>query len=300
MKVSSAKADRFSPTLFIGIGKDNHFFTLRETYLHEHTVGGRTEYEVRSFHHFNLSQDADEAIAKATAAAEHLGLPLNTSRTELVEQLNEIKRATAEELRQREEREAQWAAEREATQAAHLERWHEQIRNGYFPDCFRNCGNATGKWREYLLPNGFTTSVKERPFESADISYLNWLMDKNDAGEFEQGSLVAMTAARVAELCADKRLPKPDPKRHSGQVGTRSEFSVTVVRVFVYDGYYGPSHFVTMVTDDGCCLMSMGAFKPKVGERLRIKATIKKHDEYRGQAQTVVQRVATFQEQQAA
>lgn len=291
----------FQPNLFIGIGKDNHFFTLRETFLKElKNARGAVYHEVWSFHHFNLSQDADEAIAKATEVAERMGMPLRTSRAEITEQLDAIKRSTEQELREREERIARQQQEWEDTQAAHLARWHQQIRSGCFPDCFRNCGDAQGKWVEYRLPSGFTTTVHERPFENASTSYLNWLMDKHDAGAFEQGSLIAMTAARVAELCADKRFPKADPKRHCGTIGKRQEFDVTIVREFYFDGAYGRSYFVTMITDDGCCLLSKGRFTAKVGDHLRIKATIKDHDKYKGQAQTVVQRIALVEPAQKA
>jgi len=74
----------FKPSLFIDIGADNHFYTLRETYLHTTYVRpgemgnaivngvyqGTIAEEVRSFHHFNLSQNPEDAIAKAKSFAE--------------------------------------------------------------------------------------------------------------------------------------------------------------------------------------------------------------------------------------
>jgi hypothetical protein len=246
---------------------------------------------VRSFHHFNLSQDPDEAIAKATEAAGRMGMPLLTTRAEITEKLAAIQRATADEMREREEREKRWREEREAVNAAHMQRWLQQIEEGCFPDCFRNCGDATGKWIETPLPNGYTTENHWRTFESAEVGYLNWLMDGAEGAKFEPDSLLAITAARVLQTCQHLRLPRPDAHKVTGEVGKRQVFEVTVTRVFEFSGIYGITYFVTMVTPDGCCLLSKGRFKSEVGDKLKIKATVKEHDDYKGQAQTVVQRV---------
>lgn len=138
----------FRPVLFIDIGAHNHFFTLRETYLHTRYVPGdgpmgnavvngvyqgAVEYEVRSFHHQNLAQEPAEAFAKATALAEAMGLELDASEADLGQRLADIRRATAEELEERKraqaEREARWAAERAEREAAK----RAMIRDGRFP-----------------------------------------------------------------------------------------------------------------------------------------------------------------------
>ena len=92
----------FVPHLYIGVGETGAFFTLRETYLHERYANGCRYTEVRSFHHFNLSQDADEAFEKARAFAERNLIQLNTTREQLTEQMRDIQRANAEELERRE------------------------------------------------------------------------------------------------------------------------------------------------------------------------------------------------------
>lgn len=97
----------FTPTLFISVGEHGHFFTLRETYQHfgrgEVLNGVFTgEVEIRSFHHFNLSRDPDEAFAKAAEYAQQVGLKLTTRRESLAAELAEIRRASAEELAARE------------------------------------------------------------------------------------------------------------------------------------------------------------------------------------------------------
>lgn len=42
--------------------------------------------------------------------------------------------------------------------------------------------------------------------------------------------------------------------------------------------------------------LSMKAFSHYDGEELKIKATVKEHAEYRGQAQTVIQRIAVLED----
>src|SRR5690606_1942902 len=101
------------------------------------------------------SQDPDEAFAKAKAAAEEMGLELRTTRDSLQEEMNEIKRATAEERERREreraEREARWAAEREAEE----EEKRELIRSGIF---------AIGAHRG-------------KAFAEAPRGYITWLIE---------------------------------------------------------------------------------------------------------------------------
>jgi hypothetical protein len=53
---------------------------------------------------------------------------------------------------------------------------------------------------------------------------------------------------------------------------------------------------VTMATPERACLLAKGKFNAQVGEKLKIKATVKRHDEYKGQPQTVVNRVKVIEE----
>jgi len=65
-----------NPTLHIFIGVHNHFFTLRESYLHTTYFSGKPVYEVRYNHLKNLSQNWEEAITKAKESSRALGIPL--------------------------------------------------------------------------------------------------------------------------------------------------------------------------------------------------------------------------------
>lgn len=109
--------------------------------------------------------------------------------------------------------------------------------------------------------------------------------------------------------------------RHIGAEGDRLDLTVTVERISDYSRPCFAASWksetvwiVTMRDADGNALVSKGTrFAPKVGATLRIRATVAAHDEFRGEAQTVVARVQdvaqaaqrkaaekTFKAQQAA
>ena len=270
----------FTPSLFISVGETGAYFTLRETYLHEvHIPGpgpsgncvingvyqGQIIKEVRSFHHFNLSQDPDEAFDKAERASKHMGLPLTSQRENLVEEMRTIQRETEEQAAQRKEATLKQEIEYMHQAAIWENEAREQVLNGRY---------ANGPYQD-------------KPFASAPRSFISWLLET----DFEKGSLMALTAREVQRVCGDRALPKPKADLYTGKIGQRQEFIVTVLRVMRFEGYYGATYFAVMVDENGACLISKGAFAPIEGEEYRIKATVKRHEEYKGQAQTVIQRV---------
>jgi len=52
-------------------------------------------------------------------------------------------------------------------------------------------------------------------------------------------------------------------------------------------------YIISMVDDEtGACIISKStSFSAETGDKLTFKATVKAHDDYKGQAQTVVQRI---------
>jgi hypothetical protein len=277
----------FIPKLFVSIGKDQHFFTLRETY--EHTTylpgangnavvngvyQGTAIKETRSFHHFNLSQDADEAWPKAQEASARFGLPLMGSRDEIVEEMRDIARATAEQLAQREAERLEWEAERKAMREAEFARKVAMINDGLFA-----FGPFVGK-----------------PFTEGEPGYLEWFVDKRD--DFEVDSLPRLTADAILKFAADRLPPKADPNKTVGEVGKRIDLDVTVVRSFsftrdAFSGYGTETVTITtMVTSDRTCVVVKStAFCADVGASFKLRGTVKAHEEYKGQMQTILQRV---------
>lgn len=280
--------------LKIGIGEKNHFYTLREAYPHyipgpgdfgNAVVNGvyQGSIEIRYAHLQNLSQDPAEAIAKAKEIAAARGVPLQPVTVEdLQGQLDEIKRATAEQL-----------AERERVIQRQREEWEAQQEE-----------------REVMLRDMIDQGVcpigKHAGADIADIDrgYATWLLEKRE--EFVEGSLMRALADKVAADYAHLRLPVPDPDKKIGEPKQRLEFEATVVRVHGFYTDFGYTGLTTLVTDDGTCLLVKGSWRvvfvgdrydgkhvvdARPGERVKFKATVKEHREYRGQMQTVVQRV---------
>jgi hypothetical protein len=84
-------------------------------------------------------------------------------------------------------------------------------------------------------------------------------------------------------------------KVHVGTVGKREVFSVTVKAVRCFDGNYGVRSLVRMEDESGNVLTWWTGEAPewaKEGDSLKVKATVKKHDDYKGTPQTVVSRAA--------
>lgn len=279
--------NNFTPTLFIGVGDKTCFFTLRETFLHavpgEGPMGNaivngvyQGTFEVRSYHLRNLSQDPDEAFEKATEASHRSGLKLTTSRDSLRDEMNAIRRANASELERRERERLALQAMWEAERAAEEEAKRQVILGGKF---------AFGPYTD-------------KEFAEAPRGYLTWIMDT--LPDFEEGSLMKLTAQEVLRRVPHLALPKPVKDLYVGEPKQRMTFEVTVVRHFAFarESFAGYGietvHIVTMVDKaTGACLVSKStAFRAEEGEELKIKATVKEHSEYRGQAQTVVQRIA--------
>lgn len=263
----------YVPHLYIGIGETGALYTLRETYLHVSYVGNTPHKEVRSFHHFNLSQNADEALAKAQHYAEQMALELRADRESLEGEMRKITRASAEELAAREERIRKAQEEWEANKLKLEAEKREKIANGIFP------------FGRYF----------DEKFEDAPIGYLTWLIE--NVNTFE--GMLKEVAEAVKAKCSHMMLPKPDSDAIVGEVKQRLVLDVIVTKTREiwrdsFSGWGQERVFIVEMMDKKtkACIMSFStAFNAEEGEELTIKATVKKHDEYKGQAQTVVTRV---------
>ena len=277
----------FKPSLFIDIGADNHFYTLRETYLHTtYTPGpgpngnaiingvyqGTTTEEVRSFHHFNLSQNPEDAIAKAREYASRTGLTLHcASVDELYGRLNDVKRQTADE---KAKAQAAYEERNRFAEEERLARLHKALDAGIAP-----FGQHAGT-----------------PFAELPYQYKLWIVST----EFEPGSYMDLFKSALAKsVDAPAALPKPHKDQHAGEIGKRQVFETVTIGCFKYvqDSYNGWGSEIVHITTlfdkaSGCCLMVKStSFSSTEGEELKIKATVKAHNVYKDQAQTVIQRV---------
>lgn len=266
----------YQPKLFIDVGATGAFYTLRETYLHKSFSPGPGSYgnavvngvyrgssraEERSFHHFNLSQDPAEAFAKACEYASLMGLTLTTKLETLDQQMRDIQRASREELeaskREEEQREREWRESFEGRQK-------ELLKN---PEVLEWL-NENAEWAEGDVPSNFAAHL---------------LIKVNLWGGLTEGQMKAVL--RIIE--ADKLRAN---SVHVGEVGERIEVAIKVDKVM--DWSYGS--YPTIVRIANLCRTLDGNVIKYVGNQALkngvYKFTVKAHDEYRDEKQTVVQR----------
>ena len=81
---------------------------------------------------------------------------------------------------------------------------------------------------------------------------------------------------------------------YQGVVGKRQDWnSLTLEKIYTFDGMYGVSHILRFVDDAGNVFTwKTATSKLDEGKRYNFKATVKAHEEYKGVKQTVLTRVA--------
>lgn len=270
----------FVPKMFIGVGAKGCFFTMRETYEHiafiptgngnsvvNGVYQGIEKTVIKSFHHVNLAIDADEAFAKAKLYAAEYGIELITTRETLEDEMNAIIRATADELNEQAAKAEAMRVENEALILEREKQALEVINAGFFP-FGKYCGLS---------------------FYEAGHGYAVWLVGKK--AEFEAGSLLLAIAEKIETKFSDLLEPQYDTAATVGEIGQRLTIDVEVMRVFSFVGAWGQVNIVTMRTAEKVCVVAKGAFSADAGKMLKIKATIKGFDDYKGQVQTKVNRV---------
>ncbi|MBP8954715.1 MAG: hypothetical protein KBI47_20165, partial [Armatimonadetes bacterium] len=109
-------------------------------------------------------------------------------------------------------------------------------------------------------------------------------------------AVVAYEKAKGEEL-SKKKAAKGEGPKHVGTVGERSTFDVTVVREHVTEGFYGTTYIYGLEDQDGNKL-TWFASNPVLeqGQRVKLLATVKAHDEYKGVPQTVITRAKVVEE----
>lgn len=246
--------------LFISIGATGAMFTLREF-----NREGRT---VQNFHHCNLGQDADQAWYKAVAYSLAMGVQLKTTKDEITAELREISRMKKDEREERDrrikEQQDRYAAER----AEHEQNLKNKIDSGIFP-----FGKYAGK-----------------KFEEAPKSYIRWVLEQTP----ETDTILAYLVEGVRKYSDVLSLEYADT--FVGELNKRMDFEVKVDKStgFWKDGFNGPEYVnvTTFVTDKNECIVVMSSsFSAKEGKVMKIRGTVKDHREYKGQKQTIINRV---------
>ena len=82
-----------------------------------------------------------------------------------------------------------------------------------------------------------------------------------------------------------------NPSGHVGEIKQRMNLELTVQRVVPLESDYGALNIISMRDDrNNLFVWKTGAENPRPGERLKLRGSVKKHDEYRGERQTILTR----------
>jgi hypothetical protein len=107
--------------------------------------------------------------------------------------------------------------------------------------------------------------------------------------------MVERQKAQAAERRAEN-LKLAEQSDHVGEVGQRRDFSLTLDRVFGFHGNFGYTYGHMLHDADGNVFVYFGnrlsgqIYDVEVGDRVDVKATIKRHDNRDGVNQTVLSR----------
>lgn len=108
------------------------------------------------------------------------------------------------------------------------------------------------------------------------------------AGRYVSDKAIAAVTKAVADL--ERRASWNS--QHVGTVGKRETFVVDVDRANYFESAFGLVWIITMRDENGNSIVSKStSFYADRGAKLTIKATIKDHSEFRGERQTIVQRI---------
>lgn len=268
-----------TPKLHIFVGEGKHFFTLRESYLHTYYVNHKPIHEVRYSHLKNLSQNWEEAVEKAKEASKNFGVELRVRESE-VDQLREITRISAEEAEQRARilKEEYALAEAEALERR-IRWWNQWVEETLLA--------LNDKEGARMVGGAF----HDRSLTNIPVSYLQWLIYSSGLTEIEDVQFNKM--AFVAQWIRDNiNVPEITESEWVGSVGDKVDLDVSIDSVRTVNGYYGVTYLYKMIDSDGNDLTWFASRDALQGKsNLKIRATIKKHDEFNGRKQTILTRV---------
>ncbi len=98
---------------------------------------------------------------------------------------------------------------------------------------------------------------------------------------------------RHIEQQAAAAKPKQDlsGSKHVGEIKERLTLDVTVLSTKAMEGEYGPYNITRMLDGDGNLFVSFGTFKADPDTKMQIRGTVVRFDEFRGDKQTILNRV---------
>lgn len=266
-------AKNFEPHLFIELSDNGRRFTLRKTAL-QTLVDGSTK--VISIHLDILPVKLTDAVAKAQRIAyeEKTVLRYDAKRDQFPEDLDVV------------------AAEKRAARANRKTK--KQIREDAIMEGRANRRAAS----EANLDNGVFPFGKNAGRKFEDVpDYCSWMVSKK--ADFEQGSLLEY-AAKVIESKYSHLLKAKEPTFKPGyrseKEKSRIEITGKVIRVLHFTNTVGwnqiaHTYWVFIKDQNGLCVVAKGGWYAEVGDDVNITAFLKAKEIYKGQEQTIVNRV---------
>jgi hypothetical protein len=115
----------------------------------------------------------------------------------------------------------------------------------------------------------------------------------------DAGLLAAAIMIHEKALLKKIDIQKNSDSKHVGTVKERSEFEVTITKKFGFETAFGFMTMILMKDAAGNIFVwktGTGFDNVSVGDKLKIKATVKKHDEYQGIKQTILTRCVVVEE----
>jgi hypothetical protein len=96
--------------------------------------------------------------------------------------------------------------------------------------------------------------------------------------------------ARAAQRREERLAADRETSKHVGTVGERREFDLTVNKVFSFEGHYGMTYINICRDADQNVIVYKGSNRMEEGESVRVKATVKAHEDREGVKQTLIAR----------
>lgn len=156
-------------------------------------------------------------------------------------------------------------------------------------------------------------NIAEEKHEAIAEAVIAWANDKfigNTESSFAANVGAALEAGFVTPrmvgflACLPALKSRDDERReiakqgadseHFGTPKQRLEGNFEVVAEHSFEGHYGVTHLYTMIVDGNVAKWFSSTGGMEVGDKGRAKMTIKKHDEYKGVKQTIVNRVTVL------
>jgi len=153
-------------------------------------------------------------------------------------------------------------------------------------------------WEEARAAIAWAASLSEDERQSDYMNNLYVLANNAGMEWRDRGLAASMVASYQRHLQRLKEAAVVKDSQHVGTLKVRQEFTVQVLDVRLIETMYGDSHLHRMVDEAGNLIIWFASTTNdmEVGHTYRVKATPKKHDEYKGTKQTTVTRVAVIKE----